>query len=93
MELRVSWLHSQDVAVAEGLMEVGELASTVSHGGDWPVLPVGTWPLLLGSRASAWGCFRGGLQMSLLLSVLSTVGLAWSQAGSAVGYSTCFHVS
>ena len=31
MELRVSWLHSQDVAVAEGLTEVGELASTVSH--------------------------------------------------------------
>ena len=65
----------------------------LTHGGDWPVLPVGTWPLLLGSRATARGCFRGGLQMSLLLSVLSTVGLAWSQAGSAVGYSTCFHVS
>lgn len=31
MELRVSWFHSQDVAAAEGLMGVGELASTVSH--------------------------------------------------------------
>ncbi|DAA30108.1 TPA: hypothetical protein BOS_4910 [Bos taurus] len=31
IKLRVSWFHSQDVTVAEGLMEIGELASTASH--------------------------------------------------------------
>ena len=97
MELRVSWFHSQDVAVAEGLMEVGELASTVSHSQRWlagaacrdmaSAARLASFSLGLLPWELLW------LQMSWLLSALRIVGLAWSQTGSAVGYSTCFHVS
>lgn len=82
IKLRVSWFHSQDVAVAEGLMEVGELASTVSDLHRWLV------GAAYRNKASAshHGSISLGLlswklpclQMFLFLSVLMLVDLAWS---------------
>lgn len=82
IKLRVSWFHSQDVTVAEGLMEIGELASTASHLHRWRV-GAACWNK---ASVSHHASISQGLppwklpclQMCLFLSVLMIVDLAWS---------------
>ena len=95
IKLRVSWFHSQDVAAAEGLMEVGELASTGSHLHRWRV---GAACRNKASASHHASISRGLLPWKLPCLQMFFCLCSWSWAWPGhrlclvLVYCTCFHI-